>query len=264
MISFLLRKLLHDYNSTQSTERKNIRCVGNQEEIFSTSMIWYVEKYMYHFVNFIEIFLHIFLFVFQERPGIICLFDDNMRSSYQDTNCSQNCEQTECDQTEPIKHHGSKLPIIFNWSRLVIIPNFIAYHLDLLQDIDKLPVDPRKSEIFKLWWCWDWGPATERMKHRTIWQVSVTGVKVVTEWEVWRFGLMGCGKHQDFRTLNLTLINTRPTQLNIWNWRSYEHEGIYAGIWGVQLVYEVWSLLRGFQFLTEVSVCECDTALSSY
>ena len=52
-------------------------------------------------------------------------------------------EHGEGDQTDAVQHHGRELPVVLDVGRLVLVPHLVADHTDLLQNVDKLPVDPR-------------------------------------------------------------------------------------------------------------------------
>ena len=44
------------------------------------------------------------------------------------------------DQTQPVQHHGSKLPVALHCSGLLVVPDLVRDDLDLLQDEAEFPV----------------------------------------------------------------------------------------------------------------------------
>ena len=43
-------------------------------------------------------------------------------------------------QTQPVQHHGSKLPVTLHRTGLLVVPDLVGDDLDLLQDEAELPV----------------------------------------------------------------------------------------------------------------------------
>ena len=43
-------------------------------------------------------------------------------------------------QAQPVQHHGCKLPVALHRPALLIIPDLVSDHLDLLEDETQLPV----------------------------------------------------------------------------------------------------------------------------
>ena len=78
------------------------------------------------------------------------LVHDDMRSCQQNTGGSAGCEDTEGYQAHPVDHHGGELPVGLLGARLVIVPDLVSDHLDLLQDEGKFPADSQAFWTFLL------------------------------------------------------------------------------------------------------------------
>ena len=63
-----------------------------------------------------------------------------MRSSTEHGYCCHYGEGGVCDQAQPVKHHRGKLPVALHSPALLIIPDLVGDHLDLLQDETQLSV----------------------------------------------------------------------------------------------------------------------------
>ena len=48
--------------------------------------------------------------------------------------CSYHCEQCEDDQTQSVQNHGSKLPVTLCAASVIITPDLVSDHSQLLQD----------------------------------------------------------------------------------------------------------------------------------
>ena len=44
-------------------------------------------------------------------------------------------------QAQPVQHHGRKLPVALHRPTLLIVPDLVGDHLDLLEDETQLPVE---------------------------------------------------------------------------------------------------------------------------
>ena len=68
------------------------------------------------------------------------LLDYDVRSCCQHHNSGDHCEEGEGDETDPVQHHGRELPVILYIGRLVLAPDLVADHPDLLENVDKFSV----------------------------------------------------------------------------------------------------------------------------
>ena len=65
-----------------------------------------------------------------------------------------NCEETEGDQADPVQDHGGEFPVVLDVGGIVLGPDLVADHPDLLEDVDQLAVDSRvRKTITKLMKC---------------------------------------------------------------------------------------------------------------
>ena len=63
-----------------------------------------------------------------------------MRSCAQHGHCSHDSEGGVGHQTQPVQHHGSKLPVTLHRPGLLVVPDLVGDDLDLLEDETELPV----------------------------------------------------------------------------------------------------------------------------
>ena len=79
------------------------------------------------------------------RPWWLCisktpdclLFNNNMRSSRQDSQGGDDREQGKGDQTESVQNHGGKLPITFYSCGLLVITDLVCNHFNFFQNKTK-------------------------------------------------------------------------------------------------------------------------------
>ena len=67
--------------------------------------------------------------------------DKDMRGSAEHGDCGHYGEGGVGHQTQPVQHHGRKLPVTLHCPTLLIIPDLVSDHLDLLEDETELPVE---------------------------------------------------------------------------------------------------------------------------
>ena len=73
-------------------------------------------------------------------PNGLILFDNHVRRHGQDGACRHYGECCEEEETHPVQHHRSELPVSFHCAGLVILPHLVRDHLKLLQDEAELPL----------------------------------------------------------------------------------------------------------------------------
>lgn len=71
-----------------------------------------------------------------------CLRDDDVGSREKNCDGGNDREYSKSDEAESVKHHGSELPVVLDGSRVLVVPDLVRDHPDLLQDQTELPVDP--------------------------------------------------------------------------------------------------------------------------
>ena len=83
-----------------------------------------------------------------EHVANIASLDNHVGSRRQDRHGGNNGEETEGDQADPVQNHCGEFPVVLDVGGIVLGPDLVADHPDLLEDVDQLAVDSRVSKTF--------------------------------------------------------------------------------------------------------------------
>ena len=74
-----------------------------------------------------------------ETYDVEVLRDNDMGGGHQQENGGYHCEQCEDYQAQSVQHHGSKLPVTLCGPRIILIPDLLGDHPELLKDESQFP-----------------------------------------------------------------------------------------------------------------------------
>lgn len=80
---------------------------------------------------------------------VVYLGDDNVRSGEEDRYRRHDREEREGDEAESIENHGSKFPVVFDGSGVLVVADLVRDHPQLLQDEVQFTVYAWEPENWK-------------------------------------------------------------------------------------------------------------------